>query len=127
MTERFVYVGGGYVNLRNIDQAKINKGGRYTLISDDKIVDDNNVDFLRTIVSVVAPQGDWECLSTISEEDGSKSVYAEPVLAWGLTVTGTLLPITTGERSGVEGDFGLRKMGDPRVYAGTTYSDMDSW
>ena len=45
-----------------------------------------------------------------------------------LTVSGSLIPITAGELGGVEGDFGLRKVSDPRVYTTfTDYPGADSW
>ena len=128
MSTRFVYVGGGYLNLSQIERVRIKRDGRHELIVNGAVVDDNHPDFPAAIASVIQPQGEWECLSTISEEDGSLSLYDEPILAWGFTVTGNLVPITAGELGGVEGEFGLRKVGDARVYTiDITYPDADSW
>jgi hypothetical protein len=128
MSERFVYVGAGYVNLRHVDQVRINKDGRHTLISNGKVVDENNAQFAEAIVSVIPVQGEWECLSSVAEDDGSFTAYAEPVLAWGWTATGCLLPITPGELQGVIGGFALRRVGTARIYGmDTNYPDTDAW
>lgn len=113
MANRFIYTGKRYVNLDTVQAAQTKQNGRHQIVVDGNVIDDNNVDFGRTIVSVVAVQGEWECLRA----EALEFILSEPVIAWGVTVLGEVVPITPGELGGVEGDFGLRKLGSPRVYS----------
>jgi hypothetical protein len=112
----FIYTPRGYVNLDRVEMAPHKKNGKHGIVVDGEEIDDNNIGFLNVLVSVVPVQGDWECLTSIEEEDGSRSVLADPVLAWGLDTMGILRPITASEKAGVEGDYALRKHGENRVY-----------
>jgi len=128
MSQQFIYAGGRYINLSQIEQVKIKGDGRWELVKDNRILDDNNASFGTIITTVLTPQGEWECLSLVSEDDGSDGVWAEPILAWGLTSLGQLTPITPSSLSGVDGYFALRQKGSPTVYtAETSYDDETAW
>jgi hypothetical protein len=123
---RFIYTGRDYVNLDTVQVAKSKDDGRHQLVGGGKMIDDNSVDFLKTIVSVVAVQGEWECLA---RGEGLEPAISDPVIAWGVTVLGEVIPITPAEPSGVQGEFALRKAGSPRVYASSMggYDNETEW
>lgn len=126
----FIYTPKGYVNLSSVEQARINQDGRHSIVVDGKIVDDNHVDFRETIVSIVPINGEWECLYPHNEEDNTKSLLSEPILAWGLTVLGSMVPITPSGMGGVHERVALRKVGDTRIYEGGAiggFDDLNSW
>jgi hypothetical protein len=126
---RFVHTPRGYVNLNGVTDARSKGNGRFELYAGDKLVDADHPDFPELVISALPVSGEWECLSTCSEDNGSESVLSEPVLAWGLTVTGDLIPIVPSETSGVTSDFALRRMGTSRVYepGGDIYDDEAAW
>lgn len=65
------------------------------------------------------------------DEHPADEVLIEPVLAWGLTLLGTLIPITPSAMDGVtELHYGLRKVGSARVYSSSNiggWASMDEW
>jgi hypothetical protein len=126
---RFVYTPRGYVNLDGITEARFKRTGGFELYAGDTPIDADHPDFPDLVVSVLPVTGDWECLSVCAEEDGSDSLWSEPVLAWGFTVTGHLIPITPSETSGVADGFALRRAGTTRIHeAGFgEYEDETSW
>jgi hypothetical protein len=126
----FIYTPKGYVNLDRVELAPHTKTGRNQIIVDGKTIDDNSVDFGKMIISVSPVSGDWECISPCEEDDGSYSLISEPILAWGLTALGSLVPITPSATDGEQGTYVLRKSGDKRVWDGSSmggYDDADIW
>lgn len=82
------------------------------------------------IVQIVPANGDWELLVPYTDDDaGELSYIAEPVIAWGLMLTGTVTPITPLARTAVERAYaGLRKAGSPEVLTPFgSYSDSAEW
>lgn len=127
MATRFIYTGKDYVNLDTVQVAKSKDDGRHQIVVGGKVIDDHNLEFLTTLVSVIPVQGEWECLLRAETPD---SFTCEPVIAWGVTVLGKVVPITPGEPGGVEGECGLRMMGRPRVYSPNNmggYADDKEW
>jgi hypothetical protein len=128
MTSTFIYTPNGYVNLDAVSEARFGDGKRYQIFVGDRVVDGENPDFGNTVVSIAPVNGEWDCIVKCTEDDGSESALALPVLAWGLTALGRLVPITPGNASGVEGSYALRKVGEGRVYYEmNTYETADAW
>ncbi|HYH23701.1 MAG TPA: hypothetical protein VD995_34220 [Azospirillum sp.] len=129
MNPVFVYTPGGYINANRIETARFNKDGRHSIVVDGVVVDSNHVDFGSLLVSLTPVSGEWECLTLCGEEDGTNSVWAEPVIAWGLTMLGEVVPVTPSERTGNFGNPGLRKVGTAQVHVSgfATYKDADAW
>ena len=125
----FIYTPKGYLNLSKVAEARFRNDERFLIVVDGAVMDDNHVGFPRTITSIIPTQGEWECLYPFDEEDKSKSILSEPVLAWGLTVLGEIVPITPSARDGVFESFGLRKAGDTRIYERSVggYDDITEW
>lgn len=115
----FIYTPKGYVNLNSIQMAQSGQTNWRKLITNDGVVvDDNHPDFGITITSVTPVTDEWECFTPCGgDEAGTYTAECEPVLAWGLTVLGDLIPITPSEMSGVEGYYALRKVGTAPVYS----------
>lgn len=125
----FIYTPTGYRNLSAVQEAQRKPNGRYRLLVNNQIVDEDNVTFGEVIVSVVPSDGTWRCLIK-SEKDGALEILEEPVVAWGLTILGTLKPITPSEMGGVEGNYALAKQGTQKVYDTFSiggYEDRQAW
>lgn len=67
------------------------------------------------MISITSVAGNWEYIY-ISTERGAREVFAEPVIAWGLTETGIVQPVTaTGSLT--EGiAHALRNVEDGRIF-----------
>ena len=127
MSDTFIYTPKGYVNLRTVERVNFKSDASHTIIVDGEVVDNNHKDFGDHVVSVVPCVTEMEYLTIMegSDEHPSDEILVEPVLAWGLTVLGTLIPMTPSSMEGVtELHYGLRKTGSPRVY---TASNIGGW
>ena len=82
-----------------------------------------------TVVNIIPGEG-WEILGTVVDSRGRpQESYAEPLIAWGLTLSGTWLPMTQHPMSEDSlAWIGIRKAGSPTVYQLLgTYDDEKSW
>jgi hypothetical protein len=93
---------------------------------------------LSAVVSLIAPQGEWERLEFVEDMiSGEVSSYrAVPVVAWALTVDGSIdaIPATwlgfgVDDKIENDGGYALRKVGDPRVFApgDDIFADANKW
>ncbi len=126
----FIHTPKGYINLDRVDAVIISEKGRREIVVSGEVVDRDCISFEQTLVAFLPVQGDWECLVTCREDDGSTSLSVEPVIAWGVTVVGALRPITASEPGGVDGDCGLRREGEKRVYDSYSiggHEDLPDW
>lgn len=126
----FVYTQGRFRNLSTITKMERKDDGSERLFVGDEIVDGNHQEFLSTIEAIVPVQGDWECLTKAPNKDGDTIILSVPVLAWGQTVYGTLVPITATEPGGVDGPYALRRGGNSAVYSAedlAPYKDENEW
>ena len=74
------------------------------------------------IKKIVTPQGEWDCVIADSWDGDRLSEMVEPVLVWGLTAEGQLIPITSFYPAGVTDPYALRRAG-----SGTVYSEDGSY
>lgn len=127
MSSTFVYTPKGYFNLQTVDRAVFKKDGSYELISKDVVVDDDHRHFDNLITAVVPCSTEMECLILCEgdHEHPEDEVAVEPVLAWGLTVSGSLVPMTPSSMEGITDEpYALRKVGHPRVF---THDSIGGW
>jgi hypothetical protein len=131
---RLIFTENGYLNLAFLKLAKPKPNGRLELIGhDDQVLDaDCPRHILNTVTETVRPAGDWEVLNLQPEDDGPTTWYARPVLAWGVTLNGQIVPISSSDMDDVDTCYGrpqaIRKIGDPKVYCGgAEYPDADAW
>lgn len=82
----------------------------------------------KTLIAVV---GEWEALIPYTDDASKMAAYtADPVIAWGLTRRGEVVPVTASDLDGVRGPFGLRRHREPRVYSAAVlggYDNADQW
>lgn len=133
MSVTFVYTPRGYVRLDTIERAAFVRDSATTqlIAADGKVIDDGHANFGEVIVSIVACSTEYECLTIVeADEEHPREVCAEPVLAWGLTALGHLVPITPSSREGVKERFALRKVGSEATYCDYSVSgwpDAKAW
>lgn len=129
MAGPYVYVGDKYVALDTIRQAVRAEDGRLILSSAEGVVDRENTELESTLLALIPPQGEWECLTPLEEDDGDLAPVIEPVLAFGLSVFGNLVPVTPSAPGGVLGDHVLRRPGQLTVYGtgGVFAGGVDEW
>lgn len=127
----FAFVGTGYKNLDEVRTVRIGDGGEFVLLdANERVIDSKNKDFPETLVSVVPVEGQWEMLTLGEIEGGVQSVYAEPILAWGFTVLGNLVPIVPNAMNGVfDASIALRRKGTQEIYMGSVdpYPNEKVW
>lgn len=126
---QFVHTGRGYRRLSDIKVGKIADDGKVTLWGEEnEKISEYGDDFSGHIVSIIPVTGEWEQVYTCTEDDGTTKVYSEPVIAWGLTVLGAVIPVTPTAPEGLPNSSALRKVGRPDIYVGsTTYEDEANW
>ncbi len=79
-------------------------------------------------ISIIPTTGEWEQVYTCDDESGAAKVFAEPVIAWGLTAIGSVIPVTPTAPTGLPNAPALRKVGRPEVYvSSTTYDSEEHW
>jgi hypothetical protein len=129
MAGPYIYVGDKYVALDSIRHAARGEDGRMVLSSVDGVADRENSEFDTTLLTLIPPQGEWECITPLVEEDGDLSAVIEPVLAFGLSVFGNLAPVVPSAPGGVVGDYVLRRPGRTTVYGvgGPFDGGVDEW
>ncbi len=124
----FIFAGSKYLNLNKISEVSRKRDGKFNIFIDDEVADDNNADFENKITTVIPVSGEWECLQKVSEEDGQFSVYREPVLAWGFSVFGHLVPVVPSNMGGDDDWVALRKCGEEKIYTSVgDYDDLNAW
>jgi hypothetical protein len=129
MTQQFVMIGNSYIRLDEITRFQRNKNGRFQIETESGIIGDEIYDFDDFVVDFIPVQSDWECLFADPDSGDTEPYWSEPVVAWGRTITGSIVPVTASNTSGVKQEFALRKVGDPRVYIPmhANYPDAESW
>lgn len=126
---QFIHTERGYRRLSEVKSCSIDNDGDHTLLNDDdyKISDHGEI-LLGHIVSIIPPTGEWEQVYTCKEDDGVTKVYSEPVIAWGLTAVGSVIPVTPTAPKGLPNGAALRKVGRPEIYVGsTTHTNEEDW
>jgi len=117
MTHSFVHTEPGvWVNLARVDTLRRLRNGNYEVTVDGRVVDDNCPGPDETIVQIVPNDGGWELLSLCDAGTPEMSVYVEPIIAWGLTPFGVVVPVTPMEPAGDHGEVAYRGHGDPRIF-----------
>lgn len=126
---QFVYTTRGYRRLSDIKEVKIADDGKRSLWGEGKEqISEYHNDLDRYIISIIPTSGEWEQVYTLAEDDGMVKVYSEPVIAWGLTTFGTVIPVTPTAPEGLPDGSALRKVGRPEIYVGgMPYENEDSW
>jgi len=122
---RFVATSRGYANLGDIDLVRTRRRNRYQFVVDGSVIDKNVPQFGGELTKIIPVTGEWECLikTTVPTE-----AQIEPVIAWGFTVLGAVVPVTPSKLNGVEGKFALRRKGEETVYgAAKTYASGEEW
>jgi hypothetical protein len=126
---QFIHTEHGYRRLSDVKMDKIDNDGNHVLRDDEnnKISEHGEV-LLQRIISIIPPSGEWEQVYTCKEEDGATKVYSEPVIAWGLTTVGSIVPVTPTAPEGVPNGAAVRKVGRPEIYVGsTTHTNEEDW
>lgn len=129
MAGPYIFVGDKYVALDAIHQAVRGADGALVLSAAEGVVDRENTEFESTLLTLVPPQGDWECITPFVEEDGDLSAVVEPVLAFGLSIFGTLVPVVPSAPGGVQSEYVLRRPGQTAVHGvgGPFDGGVDEW
>lgn len=128
MADRFVFTRNGFVNLRRIDAVRRNSSGRYILLEGETVLDDNNPSFDETIISIISPEGEWECLTLCTEDDGTNSIAVEPVVGFGLTVFGETRPLIPSAMNGEVSGYMLRRAGQKEISGPSgMFKDEEEW
>ena len=121
----FVYDGRGYIKVDDIERARAVGNGKWRVETKGGTHEIFNFD--SELVSVVPCAEPLECLIPASDED-DVDYYSVPVIAWGMTVLGVLVPVTAFEPDGVGGNYAIRKPGDRQVAScEALYDDADQW
>lgn len=125
----FIYgPNASYLNVNRIEKAERTDSGRYRIIIDGLVADENNAEFESKIVSIIPVSGQWEVLTLVGEDDGHSSLSSEPILAWGLTLLGKTVPVTPTQPHGVSEGHAVRKIGSPEVYVeNCAYESLEDW
>jgi hypothetical protein len=126
----FTRTARGFLNLDVVGEGIERSGGKFDLLVHGQTLDDKNAYFEKAITSIVASEGAWEVIIPVEPDPDGPRYVVEPILAWGLTVAGHLLPITASEPEGVDGQFVVRQHGRARVYGvGNVggWNDVDHW
>lgn len=126
MSRQFIDTPNGYVSLDEISYVHRKKDGRFEIGTVGGILDGNRRHFDRTIVQYLPAPADLECL--FFDSDAPDSYFAEPIIAFGQTITGELVPVTLGWMEGIFHDHGRRKVGIPQIFEDDiTYPNIDDW
>lgn len=114
----FVNVDDGWIRLDSVARYKRDsKSGDKVILKDGTTVKAPD-DFFDAVISLVTPQGEWECVIANSWDGDRLSEIIEPVLAWGLAIDGYVIPITPLYPKGVIDLYALRRAGSEMVYSG---------
>src|SRR4051812_46725157 len=114
----FVQVDDGLISLDSVVRYRRDlKDGDKAIFKDGTVVKAAD-DFFDAVVSLVSPQGDWECVIAYLWDGDRLSATIEPVLAWGLAADGYVVPITPLYPKGVTDPYALRRAGFETVYSG---------
>lgn len=122
---RFVSTSKGYANLNDIEFVRARRRDRHQFVVDGSIIDKNVPKFGNELTKIIPVTGDWECLIATAVPT---EALIEPIIAWGFTVLGAVIPVTPSKLKGVDGKFGLRRKGEEMVYGATqTYASGEEW
>lgn len=125
---RFISTSRGYANLNDIELVKLRRRNKYQFVVGGSIIDKNVPQFGNELTKIIPVNGDWECLTEIGDARHERHLRVEPVVAWGFTVLGAVVPVTPGSMKGVEGKFALRQRGQAEIYsADQTYASQEDW
>lgn len=128
----FIHTQRGMVNLAHVAYAFDNTAG-------DVILRDANDQTLgiavaldpleRAVIQLIAPAEPYEFLTLIAD-DGAPLIISETVIAWALTATGAIYPITPGLMCVPLGEtYGLRRRGQSQIELpeDASYDDEAAW
>jgi len=80
--------------------------------------------------------GGWDCLSYFAGEDGKYQLIVEPVIAWGITLSGDVRPVRPSDGPAPDALWrylGLRRPGSAEVYSympgdeNSPYPSIEEW
>lgn len=126
----FIYISGKWIPLSRVKEAEIDNKGRTTLVTlEGERCDIGGNSLNDTIVSIVAAPPGWELIEVLEgETEGTLTVSATPVMAFGLNAVGTTVPITPCYPDGAEGSYALRAPGDQKVLSAYgVYESAQAW
>jgi len=118
----------GFVPLSQVRHIRTHEG-RETVVFDDELVQTmaevEGRGMLATVVEITSVTGEWEALTNL---DGTMCVH--PVLVWGLTAEGLIVPVTAAAPGGVHllvTRWGVRPLHSPHIYLsdGTVCGEAD--
>ena len=128
---KFIHTSQGYINVDRIDRI-VSKQEGVDIIVGGETIEASTSPAESGVVSVIPTQGQWEVLEYIDDAEYfskyGQSYFIEPVIAWGLTLQGSLVPITPLSMDGTTGDFAFRQLNSARVYTpNAAYDSLDAW
>jgi hypothetical protein len=130
---RFMYAGSGEINLDAIESLESLRGGktRIRLRSGEVVEVDGHIDPWREVVQIIPVQGEWECLIAGFEPgSGEWFCVAEPIIAWGFTAKGSVVPVTPMDTGAtLEDGYGVRRVGTKEIHVAETrtFADENQW
>lgn len=126
----FIWTPKAWVNLANIERAIFEDGtSKVTLrLADGTVVDQARPSFIEQLVQIIPADQGWECIDVAMVHDSEEVCWEiEPVIAWGLGLTGTLVPVTPRHKSGQFEPCWLRRSGSEMVYASDrSYENLEA-
>jgi len=79
------------------------------------------------IISIAPVAEPWEYLY-VSTERGGREIFAETILVWGLTETGTVQPVTATGNLRPDKPHALRRVEDGRIFSSSgQYGTKEEW
>lgn len=123
----FIKVNGGFVNADEI--RKISSDGDWVYGKKEGVSYEVHGNALETIVEIVPSSGEWEVVLPSVMLDEEDRCWSLPLIGWGRTLEGPLVPITPFHRQGVHGQrWGVRKEGALEVHAADgSYDDVNDF
>lgn len=125
----FIHTDRGYRRLSDVKKVRIAEDGKRSLLGEDneKISDYGEIIDGR-IISIIQPHGEWEHIYYMEDEDGGRKLFSEPVIAWGLTAIGSVIPVVPTVPEGLPDSPAIRKVGRPEIYVGSSiYNNEEEW
>lgn len=123
----FVTINSGYLNLDNVSHIKSDENGAFatTTAGEDMPL---AIGWEEALCQIIPVQGEWVSLTAFVPEAGVLEIIKTPVIAWALTFSGIVTPVTATDRSGVLGEPAWQRVGQEAVYVPEQeYPSADEW
>ena len=125
MSRQFIRTEHGFVDLEEISYVREKLNGRFEIGTATGILDSDS-DFDQILVQHLPALDGIECLFFDAAAPGS--YFTEPVVAFGRTTMGRLVPVTPSFMDGVFQDHAMQKAGSPQVFdEHVTYQNIGDW